>query len=680
MKAIKQRDFKDCGVTCLEYIIEYYGGYVSIETLREDTFTDQHGTTAFHLVETLKKYGFDSFGQKLSIELLKQVFCPCIVHLILNNGLNHFAILEKVQKNEVVLMDPSYGKRKYSFSEFSGLWDGVVLQAIPNNMIPRFPKSKSIFLQILKFIKKERICILMIVFFHIITSFLTIMTSFYIKIGISKAPYFALKELYYILFIFATFYIFKMLFEYLKQYFTIYLDQNVDIEYMYSFLKHLFLLPVQKFHSYHEGELITRVEEAREIKNLFHQVCITFFLDSSLGLCSFFLFFFMNQKLSLLVLIGIVFYVILGIFSSKYFYRLVLKNMEIETKWNEFLVDSIRMFSTMKHLNQFDFFNDKLETSLCETSREKRKISKQVLFLQILKTNFLDFFYFFLISYGIWLIKQHELAILDFITFQSLYFYFIHPIKELVDIGPKYYYMRGIFQKISETMNWKEEKLSKISSVISVSNIEVKNLSFTYHQIVSIFKNVNFEIYENEHVFFSGPSGCGKSTFCKILIGELMDYGGEIYLAKKNLKDYELSFLRSSIVYLSQGECLMAGTIKENILFGKSESNRFFDVVQLCNIEEIVSKTPFRYDTHVSDETLSGGERQRIMLARTLMQEGSIYILDECLSEVEKKMEIKIIEGLHKFLEEKTLIYISHTDYSKYFERSIYFESQNCLE
>ena len=77
MRMITQRDFKDCGVTCMEYIIKFYHGYIPIEKLREDTFTSQEGTTAFHIVETFKKYNFDSFGKKITFFLFKQSIFTC---------------------------------------------------------------------------------------------------------------------------------------------------------------------------------------------------------------------------------------------------------------------------------------------------------------------------------------------------------------------------------------------------------------------------------------------------------------------------------------------------------------------------------------------------------------------------------------------------------------------------
>jgi len=673
MKSIEQRDFKDCGVTCLEYIIEYYKGYVPIEKLREATFTNQNGTTAYHLVETLKKYGFDSYGQKIRYKDLEDIIFPCIVHLILSNGMNHFAVLVKCNEKEVLLMDPAFGKRKLSKEDFTGIWDGIVLLAIPETIIPKIPKDKSIILHVLSFLKKQKKLFLIIVICSIFTSFLSIFLNFYFKIGVEKVSFLEHKELCSLILLFAAFTSFKILFSYIKNYFTIYVNKNIEVEYLYTFVTHLLKIPMKKFSTYHEGELMTRMEEVREIKDLFQEICVTFFLEGFLSITSILILFQLNQKLSIMIVIGMLGYLFIGVLTSKFFYQLVRKNMIIEQEWNESILENFKLFPTMKHLNQTNYQIEKVENHLCNFIKEKKSIEKKALTYQWIKTNYLEILFFCITTLGIFLIKKTELTLIDFITFQNLYLYFINPIKELTDIGPKFCYMKGILSKISETMAWQEESLIEEKESNIILSIKVDNLSFTYNQISQIFSQINFEINEGEHIFLDGKSGCGKSTFCKILHREENSYEGEIFLGNKNLKDYELSVIRKSILYLSQNETIFRGTIKENILFGSSENERFEEITKICEIESIVSKRPFRYETKIYEDTLSGGEKQRIMLARILMKEASVYILDECLSEVERKLEIKIIKNIRELLKNKIIIYISHTDNSKYFERRIHF-------
>lgn len=670
MKEIRQRDFNDCGVTCIEYIMNYYGGHVPIEKLREDTFTTTKGTTAYHIVETLKKYGFDSYGEKIEIKDLQNLTLPVIIHLTLNNGLLHFAVLCKVGKKEVTLMDPSYGKKKMKFSALEGMFDGVVLHAIPKSSIPNIPRDKSVILKLFHLLVEEKKLVLPILIFSVLLSFLSIVINMYFKVSLETVTS---KEdaLWQIIFLFVVLYFFKMIFQYGKNYFKFYLDKNIETKFTFSFFRHLFSLPLEKFETYHEGELLTRIRESREIKELFETTCITFFLEFILSFFSLICLFLMNSQLTFILVIGMGVYFILCLITSKSFYHLILKNMEIEERWNERLIETIQNYPSMKHLNQVTEYLDLLEESFCSSLKDKLHIEKVAFFYHFIKENFLELLFFFLTSYGIYLILKGHLTVIHFMTFQNLYFYFINPMKELVDILPKYYYLKGIFQKISEMMSLKEEKHNEYIEPLPYYSLEIKNVSYSYNQIEKIFENVSFEVKEKEHIFLDGKSGSGKSTICKILRQELENYEGTILFSKRNILDYPVEQIRKTILYLSQNEHIVCGTIKDNILYGKKETERFYEVLDICELESIVSKKPLRYDTYISEDYLSGGEKQRILLARTLYCEGNIYIFDEALSEVEDILEKKIIKNIRKFLKDKSIIYISHRKNHKEFERGI---------
>ena len=153
-----QRDFQDCGVSCLSYLIEFYHGYVPIETLREDTFTGVHGTNAYHLVNSLKKYHFDAYGMRIENAFLSKLPVPFIAHLSLENGLQHFVVVNKVYKNKIEVMDPAKGCYKENLENFFKVFDQVVIVASPYQRIPKLPKEHALrqfFLKIFHENKKE---------------------------------------------------------------------------------------------------------------------------------------------------------------------------------------------------------------------------------------------------------------------------------------------------------------------------------------------------------------------------------------------------------------------------------------------------------------------------------------------------------------------------------------------
>ncbi len=159
-----------------------------------------------------------------------------------------------------------------------------------------------------------------------------------------------------------------------------------------------------------------------------------------------------------------------------------------------------------------------------------------------------------------------------------------------------------------------------------------------------------------------------------MISGLLKVENGMIKIGNTPIVDYSLNTLRKNITYISQKECLLQDTIKNNILLDrKVEEQKFREIATICEIESILNNKPLRYETFIlKDATnLSGGEKQRIILARALLNEFQILILDEALSELNNELEIKIIQNLKAYLKDKTVIYVSHKEHERYFD-SVY--------
>ena len=673
MKQIKQWDAKDCGVSCVSYLIQYYGGYVPMEKLREDTFTSRNGTNAYFLIQALKKYGFDAVGKKISLEELDKSVFPLIGHFVLKNGLEHFMIIQKLYKREVLVMDPAVGKRKMSLETFKEQWDGVILEAVPQSEIVKMPKEKSVlaFLKNLLLVHKKKALFLLLLSFLI--SVLTILESFYLKISLNQYQNFAWDKMFwYIVFFFGSLLVLRFSFFYIKEICRLYLSKDIEIDYMYSFLSHIFKLPLIKFKSYQTGEVITRITEAREMKEVFADVFVALTLNSFLGVLTFLFLYFLSKELLLVLSIGVMIYFLLGLLFSKALYRILLLHMENESVWQENLLEGIRVFEPVKHLHMTKKHLEHLEEGLAHHIHVRLRHQVKLERIELFKNFGLEVLGFVLLTYGMYLYFHGRISGVDFLTFQSLYGYLLSPLKDLLAVIPKLYYLKGVLSKISEYMALEEELLEEPTVKMVDTSIKFEDVTFSYTPISTSIEQLSFDIKSHEHVFLKGPSGVGKSTICRLLIKEMQNYTGNILIGAQNLKDYNLATIRENIMYLSQKEPLLKGTIKENLFFYSDVSLEDFQkVCQVCELESIVSKKALRYDTFLDDGNLSGGEKQRIILARTLLKKGEIYLLDECLSEVDETLEKKIIKNIRAYLQDKTLIYISHRDHSKMFERVV---------
>ena len=682
MKIVKQHDLMDCGVCSLQSIILYYNGYVPIEKMRQDTYTTKEGTNALNLVNAAIKYGFDSYGVKLDADNLfnKQLVLPAIAHITLESGLNHFVVIYKIFKNKILIMDPAKGKVIIKKEDFLKIWTNVLLLFHPREKILHYNKENKLRNLFLNILKNQKNLIIKIVLVSICLTFVSIITNYYFKIGLNAITNkIFLNSLTFIVLLFLIFTIFKIIFQYMRNYFQNHLNKNIDTHLFSDFLNHIFNLPSKVIQSRSVGEVITRITELNNIKTLFSDMFITIFLDSTLAISSMVLLLLIAKELFFILCIALLLYLLIGICFSKINYNKIMQAIDAETDFNTTLIENLNMFNSIKNLNTTNNNLNYLESKLIKFI--KNNFSLTCFFnKQIMLKNMINEFTIFLVNtIGFYLIKINTLEIVDLITFNSLMNFYLDPLKNTIDLLPKISYLKASFYKIDEFLCNKVEMLDK-EEVILNNEIKFLNVSYSYNSYNYILKNLTINIKSNSKVFLKGTSGSGKSTICKLLNCIYNDYKGNILIGGVSISDYSLNTIRKNINYISQNENIYSDTIRNNILYFRDiEFSEFNKVCKICKLEHLVSKRPLRYESLITPDTsnLSGGEKQRIILARALLKNSKILIIDEALSEVDYDLEKEIIKDILYFYQDKTIIYISHKDHEALFDNVINLEVIN---
>ena len=179
-----------------------------------------------------------------------------------------------------------------------------------------------------------------------------------------------------------------------------------------------------------------------------------------------------------------------------------------------------------------------------------------------------------------------------------------------------------------------------------------------------VLSNINLEILQGETVAIVGYSGVGKSTLADLLLGFWKNYSGEILIDKINIKDFSLQNLRSHIGIVLQDIILFNDTAKNNIKFGKPDASdtEIIEAAKRAYAHEFINEMPQGYDSIIGERgiKLSGGQKQRISLARALIKNPKILILDEATSLLDTDSEIKIQKALESSMKERTTIIIAH--------------------
>ena len=221
-----------------------------------------------------------------------------------------------------------------------------------------------------------------------------------------------------------------------------------------------------------------------------------------------------------------------------------------------------------------------------------------------------------------------------------------------------------IANSINSILEGKEQKHSDGEVTIQQYNIDLQNVKFGYEEEKEILHGISLNIKEGTTVAFVGPSGSGKSTLAKLIAGYWDSMEGNINIGGHNLKEIPLKQLYSLTAFVSQDNFLFNESIRENIRMGNPSASdkEVEDIAKKSGCHDFIMKMEHGYDTVVgsSGSHVSGGERQRISIARAMLKNAPIVILDEATSYIDPENEVIIKQALSKLIKDKTVIIIAH--------------------
>lgn len=229
---------------------------------------------------------------------------------------------------------------------------------------------------------------------------------------------------------------------------------------------------------------------------------------------------------------------------------------------------------------------------------------------------------------------------------------------QLAEVGSKEYLeVLNISSKEDFNQKGNVEKIEK-------PTIEFKNVSFKYESSEQVLENVDFTISQNEKVALVGHSGAGKSTVVNLILQFYAPTHGEIFLKDIPYKELSHKFIRDNIALVFQENELFSSTIRENVLYGKldAEEEDIIHALKLANAYDFVMKLPNGLDSEIGERgvRLSGGQKQRIQIARAILKDAPILILDEATSSLDAKSEKEVQEALENLMKNKLVIIIAH--------------------
>ena len=516
MKVVRQRDEKDCGVCCLASIIKHYKGNVPLEKIRLDAKTTVEGTTALNLILASTKYGFEATGVKLnSVKDIKQF--PAIAHMNLKKGYSHYVVIEKITKDKIIIMDPAKGKVVKKINEFMEEWSKVIILFYPKRKIIVLKNKITIFKIFKSILKSEKKLVKIIIWTSILLMFLTISLGYYFQVLFSFiGGAYTFQYLKVIVMIFLLFTILKISLSYYRTYLENHLNKNIDCLLNSDFLTHLYNLPLRVINSRNAGEIVSRVNDLKSVKNIITEIFITSTLDLILVFITIPLLINISKNLFFILFLMLLIYLFVGIVFSKIIFKKAYENISYESEFNNNLIEDVKMFNSIKNLNIITHALKKIEKNLTTYLYNNYLFNIILNKEKTFKSIVYEMGFFIINTYGLYLVYMNKLELINIITFNTLLSLFVDPLKNIIDSIPKYSYMKATISKINDFLSLDVEKLGK-SEELDNHEINIKHLSYSYNKYEKTINDFNISIPEGSFYLLKGPSGCGKSTVCKLI-------------------------------------------------------------------------------------------------------------------------------------------------------------------
>lgn len=660
---VLQEGNKDCGAASLLSIIRYYGGDISLDRLVEMTGTTKEGTNFYNMSLSVSNFRLMSKCYKVDdIEKIKNIDVPFIVQMN-NKSYTHFVVVYKVYNNKVIIMDPSIGRVVMDIFDFSNSWTGYIMLFERMGNIPSYKEDKVLNRIIRESLVNNINIILFIIILSVIFTVVSCIVSLYSEIVFDKVINTNLNNLIVITMFFSVLFIVKNITNFIRNHLVIYLNQKLDMSIILSTYSKVILLPYSFYKNKTTSEILSRINDLSYLKNFISKVIVTVFLDLFTFIISFIIVYSISRKiLFILLIISLVYFIIIIMFNRVVKMNTVL-NQENNAKINNLIIESSSGYETIKGLNIEDnmiFKFSKLYSKVLNNLYYSDKISNIILVLKefitdigILIVNFMT----------IKMIMDSNLTIGNYMTITFLSSYLIYPIRNLIDVMNEYHYVKSAINRGNNLLEYDEDKLYEDNKLLVNGKIRFNGLNYTYNNKYYVLKNINLFIRDKERVLILGESGSGKSTIMKILYKYYDIDRDKVFINDYDLCDYSLSDIRKNVTYVSQSEILFTGSIRDNIVLDRNVGEvEFLNICKLLHIDEIVKNNIMGYD-YILEEggvNLSGGQRQRIILARSLIKDSNVIMIDEGFNQIDIKLERDILINIFNYFYYKTFIIISH--------------------
>jgi ATP-binding cassette, subfamily B, bacterial len=673
----KQQDNLDCGPTCLRMIIKHYGRNYPIQKLRALCFTGRGGTTLWNMADAAEKIGLRSLGVRVTIEQLKEVQLPCVLHW----RQNHYVILYKINTNSYNIADPANGLITLSEKEFTQNWfshkelyDGVSLLIGPtpafyeqeaekendvkwSTILRYYYQYKQLFLQLLIGLGIGTLIQLVAPFF----------TQALVDTGINTRN---LNFVYLILIAQLMFFLGSMSINFIRSWILLHISIRINVSILTDFLVKLMKLPISYFESKTTGDIMQRISDQQKIENFLTGTALnTLFSLVNLVVFTIVLVYY-NSLIFVISLVSNLLYILWIVMFLKRRRDLNYRQFTIASNNQSNVVELVNGMQEIKLNNcekQKRWNWENIQASLYKLKIKNLALSQA----QQTGSAFINQGKNILITFiSVKAVIEGDLTLGGMMAIQYIVGQVSNPIEQMIGFIQSYQDAKISLERLNEVHQLKDEAPadhSFINELPGSKSISIHNLTFRYPgaDVNPVLEDINLDIPEGKTTAIVGMSGSGKTTLLKLLLRFYPPETGKIKVGKIHLASLSYKTWRNSCGTVMQDGFIFADTIANNIAVGDDcfpDHERLHEALEMANLSDFVSELPFGLLTKIGagGHGISQGQRQRLLIARAVYKNPAYLFFDEATNALDANNERIIMDNLDRFTAGKTVIVVAH--------------------
>ena len=663
-----QKDLTDCGVGCLQSLVRYYGGDISLETLREKSGTSKTGTTLLGLYQCANAIGFDADGCEADTKALIEHGEPVILHVIIDQKYEHYVICYSYNyhnDSKFLIGDPAKGLEYWTQEDLEKVWvSKTCLTLKPNENFQKIEKTNSDKKKwLLNLIKEDQEAIYTIIVLGVIFTLLGMSMSIFSQKLIDDILPKKKLNILLLSIAFLSFLLFaRVIIQALREFYIIKQSREFNQRINKSFFSSLLHLPKMFFDTRKIGDFVARLNDTQRIQTVIKHLITNTAVDILGVLISISFLFYYSWKLAIICLVisPIIFYIIFRfnkqIIESQ-------KNVMQSYSINEAnYIDSIRGIDIIKSFGKQDLFLKRnllifgnFQTKIFELGRLNLKIA-------LYSGLALVVFLITILSFSSYNVLNNEIKVGELMAIIGIASSLLSSITNLALVSIPIQEAKVAFDRMFEYSSIPKEKTEGLE-VSNIARIEVKNLDFRFNGRSKLLNNVSLKLEKGKIVCLLGESGSGKTTFAEILQKNYIQEKGEITINRSiNISEISISNWRKHISVVPQNIQLFNGTVLENIILDENLDEQKLQNILSLGFEKFINSLPQNIFTIVGEEgvNLSGGQKQLLGWMRALYHNPQFLILDEPTSSLDKENRDFIYKLIDKLKDTTIIFIISH--------------------